>query len=1709
MSGTQKEALEAQNGGADQTVAKSVAQTDDSQTSDNDGGERPVRNKLKETTITSAPNQRGDSSRASSRGRKRSFDDDEEENHEDDSGHRRKRSRDSNTEEMADAAPVKETTAVTLKLDEDQPEQPQVQAQLQDSSSGLKKKRSRDQLDKDEAKVEEKGEKAEAKVFSESAASAEKTTVTATAEGEPEKKRHRDESKERGPAPLPSAFANTSSVSPFANTSAVSPFRSMAISTSKQSEDAKPVTSPSAFASSGLAAFAGSEQSPFGSLGASTPSVFKSSTESTPAGTDKPAATGFAAAAKPSGFAGLGGGFSGFGGGFGAVAANSGGGLTSFAAPGGSALPGSSSAKPFGAEADSDEEDDKDDEGGSGPAEFEQDKTDERFYERQIETGEEEEKTYFSCKAKLFHFSNREWRERGLGTFKVNVKVTGGVEDKKGARMIMRADGVGRVMLNTPLFKGMKVGDAAGNEPKSTKQIHLASLEDNRSVPLLLRVTRDLVFASARLKLTFSALSPLRTLRSALSNGAGSIGDQNHDEQAKSQQNLTADASATMPQVQQSAEQTNAAKRKRKQAGMVCEASNPQSDIDRKVATLKEEPAQSETAGSTSAPRQLGKRPKKSATNAKRQQPPRKPSSPWPNHFKHLSRTHRALNLVYTFCCTRKHFATTFDNIKKAVQAQSGTELTVEDIAQIRVLIPRAVRFEYVDEARLDVLSAGEREEVNGWSGAVNTENGHGMDGKAEVVSVTHALLFEFLDGDLKRERKGVTAGTRDKDEDLRMPVYSQKQMLSLIEKRNGKFADAVDAFLVRCEDEGVDAVERLEEEKHGFIPLLPNDGTKTGAVDGLSSKVKGPIPNYRKTMAEIIEEIRGLDWYTGQIVPDGHRAFDAQPAIYGDLKFALSQDLVNALYNTKGITRFYSHQAEAINNLHDGQNVIVSTSTSSGKSLIYQVPMLHELEQDSNSRGMYIFPTKALAQDQKRSMQELLQYLNNLQGTIVETFDGDTPMANRNIIRDEARIIFTNPDMLHITILPQESSWRTFLQHLKFVVVDELHVYNGLFGSHVALIMRRLRRICAAVGNRHVRFISCSATVANPEEHMRTIFGVDDVQLIDFDGSPCGRKEFLCWNTPFKDPGDPTSGRGDSVTEAARLFCQLILRGARVIAFCRIRKLCEILLQAVRNECARLERPEVGNMIMGYRGGYNPQDRRRIEAEMFQGQLLGIVATNALELGVDIGSLDAVITLGFPYSISNLRQQSGRAGRRNKDSLSILIGEHYPTDQFYMRNPEELFSKPNCELQVDLTNELVLEGHVQCAAYELPIKSDDDQVYFGPQLSELASTRLVRDAMGFYHCHERFKPQPSRCVPIRDTEDQHFAVIDTTNAQNVVLEEVEASRAFFTLYEGGIFLHQGQTYLVKELNPDRFFARVVRVTVDWNTMQRDYTDIDPVETEHMRLITSPSTTTTTNTRSPEREKESAIRAFFGPIRIHAVVYGFFKIDKRGRILDAVAVDNPPITIMTKGMWLDVPKVALEILQSRRLNIAAAIHAAEHAILSLLPSFVISSPGDVRTECKVAKKELGKDLKRVVRRGDGDSDNDDIPVLKPPHRQRPARLTFYDAKGGSCGSGIARKAFEFIDSLLKRAVARIEACVCVTPKGCLECVCDERCKEMNSVMSKAGAGVVLRCLLGWEVDVEALPWGEVDEDDGGEMGELAGGLETVVLAREVPYRVPG
>lgn len=1048
---------------------------------------------------------------------------------------------------------------------------------------------------------------------------------------------------------------------------------------------------------------------------------------------------------------------------------------------------------------------------------------------------------------------------------------------------------------------------------------------------------------------------------------------------------------------------------------------------------------------------------------------------PWPPWFCHLEKTHRALNLVFTFCCTRKHVITTLDTMRSAVESHTGQPLHEKDVAAVVALRSGGMRFAYVDEMMLQLDAKGaERDEafqrgprgkgsviapdasVGGMTGMEGL--GRPSEGKGREV-----LYFEFVDEDLKRQAASEKTGEPTKParklrgEALKMPVFSQKQLLALIEKRNTKFAEAVSRFVNRCVEMKIDPEIALRSEAEAFLPKM-STSVDTPGHQAVANTLPVSIPTERKSVPEIVRDLKESLWYTGQVVPDGHRVFEAQEAIYGELDFLLSQDLVNALYNAKGITQFYAHQAEALNALQAGRNVVVATSTSSGKSLIYQLPVICALERDTNSRAMYIFPTKALAQDQKRSLREMMSFIPGMDDVLIETFDGDTPMVERNTIRDEARIIFTNPDMLHITILPQEQRWRAFLHNLKYVVVDELHYYNGLMGSHVAFIMRRLRRICAAVGNQRVKFVSCSATTANPVEHFRTIFGIEDVKLVDFDGSPSGRKEFLCWNTPFKDPGDPTSGRGDAKMECARLFCQLILRGMRVIAFCRVREQCEKLVRAVKQELENLGRVEVAGRVMGYRGGYTAQDRRRIEMEMFEGKLVGIVATTALELGVDIGGLDCVLTWGFPYTIANLRQQSGRAGRRNRDSLSILVGDRFATDQHYMQHPDELFTKPNCALQVDLENMLVKEGHIQCAAYEMPIRPAEDAQYFGSDLAQVCEGRLIKDEAGFYHCHDRFRPLPSRFVSIRDTEDEHFAIIDVTNGRNVILEELEASRASFTIYDGGIFLHQGLTYLVRDFIPDKRMARVEKVKVDWTTTQRDYTDIDPVETEAIKRITG-----------------SRCKAYHGAIRIKQVVFGYFKVDKRNRVLDAVQVDNPPVIRYSKGMWLDVPKEALDILVSRRLHVAGAIHAAQHAVMSLMPNFVISMPGDVRTECKNSLKEFAK---------------------RETQRKRPARLAFYDAKGGAGGSGINTKAFEFIDTLLHQAVERVAACEC--QEGCVECVASELCHESNEVMSKAGSEVILRSLLGMEIDVDSLPMGPEENSPVG--------IETIVLAAPVVPR---
>lgn len=490
--------------------------------------------------------------------------------------------------------------------------------------------------------------------------------------------------------------------------------------------------------------------------------------------------------------------------------------------------------------------------------------------------------------------------------------------------------------------------------------------------------------------------------------------------------------------------------------------------------------------------------------------------------------------------------------------------------------------------------------------------------------------------------------------------------------------------------------------------------------------------------------------------------------------------------------------------------------------------------------------------------------------------------------------------------------------------------------------------------------------------------------------------------------------------------------RGIRVILFCKIRKVCELAMKALRAELTADGRLDILDRVMAYRGGYSQHDRRKIEKEAFSGNLLGIVATNALELGVDIGVLDAVIMLGFPIGgIASFRQQAGRAGRRARDALAVFVAESYPIDQHFVNNPSELFDKPMKDLIIELDSKVIIEAHLQCAAHEMPVTLEDEK-YFGPTLKDLCETSLIRDEDGWYHTHPKFLPFPAKHISLRGAEEEKYSVIDVTKVDNpggqaFILEEVEISRALFEIYEGGIFIHQGLTFIVKEVSHDSKTAKLVRTDVNWITQPRDFTNIDAVQTYRIREI-----------------KGSPFRAFYGRVELKTVVYGYFKIRNKA-IIDAVDLDTPPWERESTGMWMDVPKPILELMRDSGINPAEAIHAAEHAFLN---RFALAM--DLKTECKVAEKEY---------------------KTKASQRKRPARLIFYEPTGK--GEGIAVKAFDHVSDILRDAHDAVESCQC--EEGCAACIDSLSCKEGNLVSSKTGALIVLKAILGHPIDVDLIP----------------------------------
>jgi len=755
----------------------------------------------------------------------------------------------------------------------------------------------------------------------------------------------------------------------------------------------------------------------------------------------------------------------------------------------------------------------------------------------------------------------------------------------------------------------------------------------------------------------------------------------------------------------------------------------------------------------------------------------------------------------------------------------------------------------------------------------------------------------------------------------------------------------------------------------------------------------------------EFVEHLKSKRDYRQQIVRVEH--IPARAARYASLKRPLPAALQQAL-SKAGVDRLYVHQAQAINAIHDGQHVIVATSTASGKTLVYNVPVLESIIADARARALYLFPTKALAQDQLRSLRLLTHHaLHNLG---FGTYDGDTPQGTRRQLRQSASIILTNPDMLHVGLLPNHSLWANFLANLKYIVIDEAHVYRGIFGSQVACVLRRLLRLCHFYGA-NPQFICCSATIANPAEHAQRLTSLLAV-VISEDGSPQAAREFVLWNPPFIDAA--RTARRSSNIEATALFVELVRHQIRNITFTKARKVAELILLYAQDILAK-DAPELGPLIKSYRAGYRPELRREIEQGLFSGQLLGVTATNALELGVDVGHLDATVLVGYPGTIASTWQQAGRAGRGVREALNVLIGLDNPLDQYFMRHPEALFGRSPENALIAPDNVHILTKHLPCAAYEKPLTSEDEEL-FGPGFVDAMVQLERRSTLEYRNDRWFFRGigYPAEQVSLRSISATKFAILD--ESQNYrLMEELEATTALLRVYPGAIYLHQGESYLITRLDLETGIAYASPVDVDYYTEPREVNSVSIV-------------------RTWQTKKMPLSRACFGELCVTQQVIGYRRLQQfTDTMLSDEPLDMPPQSFTTMGLWFDVPSDVVREVERQGLDLAGGLHAVEHAAIAILPLFAMCDRLDIAGLSTPLHPDTGC-----------------------------AEVFVYDALPG--GVGISEKGFALLSELWKATLAAINECPC--QEGCPSCIQSPKCGNNNEPLDKCAAILILQALLG-------------------------------------------
>jgi len=717
-----------------------------------------------------------------------------------------------------------------------------------------------------------------------------------------------------------------------------------------------------------------------------------------------------------------------------------------------------------------------------------------------------------------------------------------------------------------------------------------------------------------------------------------------------------------------------------------------------------------------------------------------------------------------------------------------------------------------------------------------------------------------------------------------------------------------------------------------------------------------------------------------------------ARPARTVALPDSLHPELREALA-ARGIEQLYSHQAETLAAAYAG-DTIVTTGTASGKSLAFNLPVLDTLAHDRSARALYLYPTKALAQDQARALHALkLKYLRPA------IYDGDTPKEERRAIRQRSNLILTNPDMLHVGVLPNHKSWGDFLANLAWIVVDEAHTYRGVFGSHVANVLRRLRRLALAYGT-EPRFVLASATIANPVELAERLTGCD-VQLVDRDGAAHQERQIAMWNPPLLD--ESTGARASPLAEAAELVADLVEREVRTICFLRSRRGVELIQKFTRLRLEEHGRADLAERVAPYRAGYTPAQRREIEQRLVDGDLLAVIATDALELGIDVGELDAAICVTFPGTVASLRQMWGRAGRRST-GLALYVAGADALDQFFCRHPDEFLDRPVESAILDHESEEIHLAHLCAAAYELPLSPGDEE-FLGPRWAAYAE-RLVKLGQ-LRERGGRFLPRgegfPAASIPLRSSSPDSVAIIEAEAGE--IIGSVESARARAAAHPGAIYLHMGQSYEVEDLDMHNRRALVSRFSGDWYTQPKKETD-----TYIERML-------------DQREVGPATLSF-GIVSVTEQVTAFQR--KRvsdHEVLDLIALDMPEEHFTTQALWYELPEQALaedfplDVLQG-------SLHAAEHAQIAVLPLIAMC-------------------------------DRWDIGGLSTAFHQQTGRPTIFIYDGHPGGVGITRMGFRSFEALVADATRLISECPCRA--GCPSCVQSPKCGNLNEPLNKPGA----------------------------------------------------